>query len=100
MPSGAVARYPARTDPTVRRKHVRRRLVRSAYLEAAGIRPIVCIVRDLSEGGARLRVPLGFEVTGPVVLYVPDLGWRRPLRIVWDLGHTIGVAFDGPAIAS
>ena len=81
-------------DPTGQRRHMRERLVCSAYLEVAGLRPVLCMVRDLSDGGARLRVPLDLQVDGPVVLHVPQLGWRRPVRIVWNQRHSIGVAFE------
>jgi hypothetical protein len=95
--TAAVARNMIPADPTARRRHMRQRLVCTAYLEIDGLRPIVCIVRDLSDGGARLRVPLDFDIDGPVVLHVPELGWRRPVRIIWNQRHTIGVAFEAAA---
>ncbi|PTM41513.1 PilZ domain-containing protein [Bosea sp. 124] len=95
--TAAVARDMIPADPTARRRHMRQRLVCPAYLEIDGLRPIICIVRDLSDGGARLRVPLDFDTDRPVALHVPELGWRRPVRIIWNQRHTIGVAFEAAA---
>lgn len=87
-------------DVLARRRHTRERIICSGYLEVAGLRPVLCMVRDLSEGGARLRVPSGFDLAGGVTLHVPDLKWRRPAKIVWDHGHSVGVQFVGPASAT
>lgn len=76
-----------------RRRHIRQRVVCTAYLEKDDMRPILCMVRDLSDGGAQLRIPLDSDLTGALTLHVPELGWKRPVRIVWNHRHSIGVQF-------
>ena len=85
-------------EPEFRRQHERERIICSGTIEVEGAPAILCMVRDLSEGGARLRIPLDVEVPASIVLHVPSLGWKRPARVAWDQRHSIGVAFEGPAI--
>jgi PilZ domain len=51
-----------------------------------------CLVTDVSDGGVRLYVE--GEVPDEFALYFGDAtGERRACRVVWRLGHEIGVAF-------
>ena len=78
----------------VSRRHERKRLVQAAQLSVAGgSRRIHCIIRDISEGGARLRIPLGFETSSDIDLYIPDTAFERRARIVWREQHSIGIEF-------
>ena len=58
---------------------------------------VECIVRDMSEGGAKLQfkdvgtLPSAFELTVPVD------GTIRPCKIVWARANFVGVEFTGSA---
>ncbi|MEL6817266.1 MAG: PilZ domain-containing protein [Pseudomonadota bacterium] len=58
---------------------------------------VECIVRDMSESGAKLEfkdvgtLPSAFELTVPVD------GTIRPCKIVWSRANFVGVEFTGPA---
>ena len=76
------------------RRHIRRSLVQLAELRVAGRKnPFFCIIRDLSDGGARLRIPAELPTEGICTLSAPAIGFERPVRIVWREVHSIGVAF-------
>ncbi len=59
--------------------------------------PIACLVRNISDTGARL------QVTDPVlynsfVLMFDDAGWPpRTCRVVWRRANGIGVTFESAA---
>ena len=52
-----------------------------------------CIIRDMSRGGARLRVPLDFPKQGEFNLIAKAVGIDGPVRIIWRAEHSIGVSF-------
>ncbi len=52
-----------------------------------------CAVRDLSEGGARLRLAGTFTLPPSFDLLVVGSGTARPAQRVWQHGDEIGVAF-------
>ncbi len=57
-----------------------------------GSLPRDCWVSDVSDGGARLHAE--FEVPDEFILVLPGRnGGRRECRVVWRLGHEVGVEF-------
>lgn len=80
------------------RRHVRRSLVQLAELRVASRKnPFFCIIRDLSDGGAQLRIPVEVPTEGICTLSAPAIGVERPVRIVWRAVHSMGVAFEKSA---
>jgi hypothetical protein len=55
-----------------------------------------CTVRDISETGARLRVPKGQAVPSQFDLLIEVDGLQAPCTVTWRRGEEIGVAFDAP----
>jgi len=53
-----------------------------------------CIVRDISAGGAKLRIPRNLQVVGRVLLTSNVLGNERAARVMWQDESSIGIAFD------
>ena len=51
------------------------------------------MIRDLSEGGARLRIPPELPVEGEMALIANRLGLQRKVRVVWRDHHSAGIAF-------
>jgi hypothetical protein len=86
---------PARTGATMseRRKHTRTAVLSGAYLEI-GTEKRICLVHDLSDGGAQLSVngtrpSLGTKAR----LTIPDFG-RFQGEIVRSWGKYLGFSFD------
>ncbi|MGY6246869.1 PilZ domain-containing protein [Bosea thiooxidans] len=71
----------------------RHRRVEPAKLRVAGGETFSCMIRDISDGGARLRVPVGFDQKGTVYITSPTAGMDREARIVWQDDSSIGIAF-------
>ena len=75
------------------RKTQRRRTLKGAWiLFNDGRSTISCIVRDLSEEGARLCVTSVIGIPSKFVLHVDDL--RRPCRVVRTMATELGVRFE------
>ncbi len=55
-----------------------------------------CAVRDLSDTGARLRVPQGQAVPSRFDLLIDADGFDAPCTVVWRRGEEVGVTFDAP----
>lgn len=76
-----------------RRKTPRRAFNRIARFNNDLTGPRECMVVDLSEQGARLysenETPLAFTLT----ISGEKGDERRPCRVVWRLGHEVGVQF-------
>jgi hypothetical protein len=53
-----------------------------------------CIIRDLSDGGALLRVPTNGHFGGRVQIIADILGGERAASVKWQDQTSIGVAFD------
>ncbi|KRE04323.1 hypothetical protein ASE61_25675 [Bosea sp. Root670] len=53
-----------------------------------------CIIRDLSAGGAMLRVPADVEIKGRVRVVADVLGRERSALVKWRDETSIGVAFE------
>lgn len=53
-----------------------------------------CIIRDLSTGGAMLRVPADAEIEGRVKIFADILGCERTASVKWRDETSIGVEFE------
>jgi hypothetical protein len=71
----------------------RQRRVQPAKLKVASGAIFSCMIRDISVGGAMLRVPVGFNETGAVHITSQAIGVDREARIVWQDRSSIGIAF-------
>lgn len=58
-----------------------------------------CIIRDLSQGGAMLRVPAGSEIHGRVLIDAEIIGRGVSASVKWRDDTSIGVEFDQPSPA-
>jgi hypothetical protein len=52
-----------------------------------------CLIRDISEGGARLIFPNAVAIPDTVDIYVPQKDQMLHARVQWRLADEIGVAF-------
>ena len=79
-----------------KRRFRRRRVLREGrLLLEAGLSPIKCIIRDESEGGAKLRVSVPTELPKNFSLVLVAEGTTYPAELVWRRGDDVGVAFVG-----
>jgi hypothetical protein len=75
-----------------RRKHGRQSTVRTATLEAGG-QTIQCLVRDVSDGGARLKLLEGeIDEGASGSLVIPRVGAFAG-QVVWCSGRELGMRF-------
>jgi hypothetical protein len=79
------------------RKKRRRQFSYSAKIITHGKqRPRSCTISDISETGARLALDSDDELPDCFVLLLTASGGaRRPCRVAWRAGLTIGVEFTG-----
>jgi hypothetical protein len=52
-----------------------------------------CAVRDLSDGGARVRVSAATVPTSPIILLAPSLNAAYEVQVAWQTGPDFGVRF-------
>lgn len=53
-----------------------------------------CIIRDVTEKGARLEVPESVAIPDAFELYVPNRHEQFQARVEWRRGGTVGVALS------
>jgi hypothetical protein len=56
---------------------------------------IACVIRDKSEGGARLVFAEALQLPPNFLLVEEVNGVRRPVRLIWAAKTEAGVAFTG-----
>lgn len=78
------------------RKFVRERMVEMARLVTESGAQYNCIIRDISAGGAMLRVPADAQISGRVLITSDTVGTSRAAIVKWRDETSIGVAFSGP----
>ena len=76
----------------LKRTHERTRTLIPAQITRSG-RVLDCVVRDLSAGGARLRVADGGAVPQEFELFLKQTGEYRPARVRWRRPTEVGIAF-------
>lgn len=94
LPRRCNASKPRQPLNSSHRTHKRQRMVEMAKLITEGGTVYSCIIRDLSLGGAMLRVPAGSEIHGRVLIDTEIFGRRVPARVKWRDETSIGVEFD------
>ena len=55
---------------------------------------IDCMVRNISQGGARLEVATPFGLHGSFTLVIATDHFKRDCRAVWNIEKRVGVAFE------
>ena len=56
---------------------------------------ISCLVRNLSEHGAMLKVESVIGIPDEIILGLED-GAKKPARVVWRRANELGITFDLP----
>ena len=78
-----------------KRSTQRQRVLKSGKIVfAGGSFTVDCTIRNLSETGARLRVPTTVTIPDRFALLDGQSGKRRDVTVAWRKGDEIGVHFD------
>ena len=75
-----------------RRSSVRHKTLKSGQIVSSNRCSVDCIVRNLSEGGAKLQVDPLFDVPELFTLVFLD-GSKQVCQVIWRKGLHIGVEF-------
>ena len=78
----------ARTAPRVRS------FLRGEIVHSNGAIRIECVVRDISESGARIQVSSAVTIPEHFDLVIPQRNQREKSRVMWQHGTEIGLAFQ------
>lgn len=71
----------------------RRRVLKAAQIVYDGGKTVVeCMVRDISETGAKIDTEVVLALPGLFSVVLPD-GVRRPAKLVWQNANLLGVHF-------
>lgn len=94
MPDSNIIRLTPVRVHKERRVELRRRALKSGLLSFNnGYGAFQCVVRDISDGGARLAFGAALGVPSCFDLRVGDDGDWLPVSVRWRMGDMIGVAF-------
>ena len=77
-----------------KRAHARQRVLKGGKLAFDGGGGIDCMVRNISESGARLDVVSPMGLPRSFTLLIEADHFRRRCHSVWSSDRQIGVAFD------
>jgi hypothetical protein len=84
-----------------RRQTARRRVCLGGHVRVAAFLPeIDCWVRDVSLGGAKIRVPDSATVPDRFDLFIPCRDETRRVFVAWRAGAEIGLGFSETRAAS
>jgi c-di-GMP-binding flagellar brake protein YcgR len=56
-----------------------------------GRKPLRCVIRDISEGGASLQLPENVSLTGKLHARIGNV--VQPIRLIWQNQRQIGIEF-------
>src|SRR5690348_511961 len=82
--------------PNERRARSRKLVLKAGQIVSDRVVPTIdCIIRDISESGARLRMTSTTEVPKSFLLLIKDDNVIVPVQRVWRNAHDVGVKFTG-----
>ena len=83
-----------------RRATPRKRILKAGVIRALPDFEATCVVRDLSEGGAKLKVKDARQVPDLFQLTIELDGLLAKCQVMWrNGGNELGVKFEAPAVA-
>jgi len=81
-----------------RRKQSRRRVLKEGKIVFAdGLRVLDCVIRDMSESGAKLLIANTVSLPDAFYLFEKSSSLLYPASVAWRQPNSIGVEFSGPA---
>ena len=79
-----------------RRKSPRRRTLKEGKVLLRGCSVLDCLIRDMSDEGARLEFGGPTELPPHFRLFIPSSKTTIPVDLAWQRGLAAGVHFSGP----
>jgi hypothetical protein len=76
------------------RKITRHRVLKLGTIAFNGDGGITCRIRNISQGGACLKVASQFGIPDDFDLIIGTDNWHRLCRVAWRKANRIGVAFE------
>ena len=74
-------------------------LLQGQIVHSQGNSRTICVILDISDGGARIEIPTMVSIPDNFELLVPLRGTKYPAHIVWRHAREIGVSFaNGAAV--
>jgi hypothetical protein len=70
----------------------RRRVLKAAQIVYNGGQTVKCMIRDISETGAKIDTEVALALPGAFSVVLPD-GVRRPATLVWQKANLLGIHF-------
>lgn len=90
-----MAQSTLKTDAAERRDDVRlRSLIAATIVYNNGQSTLACVIRNMSETGAKLSVPAGVALPDRFDLTVPQKNKTYRAQIAWQRGEEVGVRFE------
>ena len=78
-----------------RRKQHRQRIFKGAKLNPVGMNQVYdCVARDLSESGARIRIPSPQLLPARFLFSLNDGLSGKPAKVTWIHGEELGMEFN------
>jgi hypothetical protein len=85
---------PKKTDAINHRRSPRLRALLGATITFNnGSSTVDCLIRDISESGARLAVPEAVTLPAAFELFIPRKNKKRPVEMLWRRADVVGVSF-------
>ena len=78
------------------RKYPRMRVLKSAKIVLGASSVFDCVVRDLTNGGARVKIPNAVNLPEDVAITFDAGRTCRPCRIAWRMIDETGLQFTDP----
>lgn len=76
-----------------KRASPRHRVLKQGTIAFRGGGRTDCMVRNISQGGARLEVATPFGLHGSFILVIASDHFVRDCRAIWNIEKRVGVAF-------
>jgi len=88
------------TDAASNNRNVQRaRVLREGKIVYGNFTILIdCVVRDMSDGGAKIKVASQSGIPEEFYLYLPNLRLMHKVEVRWRRGDQIGVRFEGEPI--
>ena len=78
------------------RKYPRMRVLKFAKIVLGASSILDCVVRDLTNGGARVKIPNAMNLPDEVAITFDGGRTCRPCRVAWRTLNETGVEFSDP----
>jgi len=86
------------SDWAEKRCEPRRKVLKNGKIVSSDSSTVLdVVIRDISRGGARIKVTASIDIADEFDLIVPADGLRHPCRICWRKGDQLGVEFTAPS---